>query len=142
MSFAAGWIGSRYIPGQWYAALAKPAWTPPDAVFGPVWSLLYLLMGIAAWLVWRRAGFKRAGGALALFIGQLGLNALWSYLFFGAHLIGVALLELAVLGGAVLLVTIRFWRRERPAGLLMLPYLLWVGFAFYLNFAFWWLNRV
>jgi tryptophan-rich sensory protein len=83
VSFAAGWIGSRYLPGAWYASLAKPSWTPPSAVFGPVWSVLYVLMGTAAWLVWRRTGFGGARAALALFVVQLVLNAPWSYLFLG-----------------------------------------------------------
>jgi translocator protein len=140
-SFAAAFVGSRYMPGAWYEGLAKPAWTPPNAVFAPVWTVLYLLMAVAAWLVWRRAGFAGAGLALSLFIAQLGLNALWSYLFFGAHRPGLALAEVVTLWLTILLVTILFWREARPAGALMLPYVVWVGFASCLNLALWWLNR-
>lgn len=140
-SLAAGWIGSRYMPGAWYAALAKPSWTPPAAVFAPVWTVLYVLMGVAAWLVWRQAGFTGAGWALWLFIVQLVLNALWSYLFFGAHRINLAFVEIAVLWGVILIVAVLFWREARIAGLLMLPYLAWVGFASCLTFALWQLNR-
>ncbi|MEW6439924.1 MAG: TspO/MBR family protein [bacterium] len=140
VSLAAGWIGSRFMPGAWYASLEKPAWTPPDAVFAPVWTALYVLMGLAAWLVWRRAGFTGAGTALWLFFAQLVLNALWSYLFFGAHRIDVAFFEVVVLWAVILVVTVLFWRKVRVAGALMLPYLVWVGFAACLNFALWQMN--
>jgi benzodiazapine receptor len=142
VSFAAAWIGSRYMPGAWYASLAKPAWTPPNAIFGPVWSVLYVLMGVAAWLVWRRAGFSGAGTALALFVGQLALNALWSYLFFGLHRLDIAFFDIVVLWVAILVVMVLFWRKDRVPGALMLPYLIWVGFASFLNFALWRLNVV
>ncbi len=140
-SFAAGWIGSRFMPGAWYEALAKPSWTPPGTVFAPVWTLLYALMGVAAWLVWRRAGFAGAGWALWLFIAQLVLNALWSYLFFGVHRIDLAFFEVVVLWGLILIVAVLFWREARAAGLLMLPYLAWVAFASCLTFALWQMNR-
>jgi len=119
------------------AALSKPGWTPPSAVFGPVWMALYLAMGVAAWLVWRRAGFSGAGTALGLFIGQLALNALWSYLFFGRQRIDLVGLEIVVLGFAILGVAVLFWRVDRLAGALLLPYFIWVGYAASLNFAFW-----
>jgi len=138
---AAGFIGSRFAPGAWYEALAKPAWTPPDWVFAPVWTVLYVLMGVAAWLVWRRAGFSGACVALSLFIVQLALNALWSYLFFGAHRIDLAFFEILILWVVILIVAALFWRETRAAGLLMLPYLFWVGFAAGLNFALWQMNR-
>ncbi|UCF06563.1 MAG: tryptophan-rich sensory protein [bacterium] len=139
-SFAAGWIGSRYMPGEWYASLAKPAWTPPDAIFAPVWTVLYVLMGVAAWLVWRRAGFSGAGAALVLFIIQLILNALWSYLFFGIHRADIAFFDIVVLWVVILAVVVLFWREDKRAGALMMPYLVWVGFASCLNFALWRLN--
>jgi tryptophan-rich sensory protein len=129
------------MPGAWYDALAKPAWTPPNAVFAPVWTVLYVLMAVAAWLVWRRAGFMRAGVALSLFIAQLVLNALWSYLFFGAHRADLAFFEIVVLWAVILVVAVLFWREVRAAGVLMLPYLAWVGFAACLNFALWQLNQ-
>ena len=141
ISFAAGWIGSQYMPGAWYAALTKPAWNPPSSVFGPVWTVLYVLMAVAAWLVWRRTGFTGGGLALPLFLAQLVLNALWSYLFFGIHRPDLALLEIVVLWAAILWVTLLFWRKVPLAGVLMLPYLAWVGFAACLNFALWQLNR-
>jgi benzodiazapine receptor len=140
-SFAAGWIGSRYMPGAWYASLTKPAWNPPSTVFAPVWTVLYLLMGVAAWLVWRRAGFSAAGLALVIFAVQLVLNALWSYLFFGLHRPGLALLDIVALWATILVVVVLFWREDRLAGALMVPYLVWVGFASCLNFVLWQLNR-
>jgi tryptophan-rich sensory protein len=139
-ALAAGWIGSRFLPGEWYAALAKPAWTPPDAVFGPVWTTLYVLMGIAAWLVWREVGFSGARTALVLFILQLGLNALWSYLFFGAHQPMIAFFEIVVLWLVILFTLVGFWKVKPLAGALLLPYLCWVGFASVLNFQLWRLN--
>ena len=140
VSFAAAWIGSRFMPGEWYASLAKPSWNPPSAVFAPVWSLLYASMGVAAWLVWRQAGFKEARTALGLFAAQLVLNALWSWLFFGLHRPGVAFVDIVALWLLILIVSVLFWRRSRTAGALMLPYLAWVGFASCLNFAIWRLN--
>ena len=140
VTFAAAWAGSRFMPGAWYAALSKPAWNPPNAIFAPVWSVLYGLMAVAAWLVWRRAGFSGAGAALGLFAVQLILNALWSYLFFGRHQPGLAFGDIVVLWVAILSVVLLFWRVDRVAGALLLPYLAWVGFAAYLNFTLWRLN--
>ena len=140
VTFVAGWFGSRYMPGDWYTSLAKPSWNPPNAVFGPVWSVLYVLMGVAAWLVWRKAGFEVAGAVLGLFVGQLVLNALWSYLFFGLHRLDLAFLDIVVLWLAILAVVVLFWRVHRGASALMLPYLAWVGFASFLNFVLWRLN--
>jgi translocator protein len=140
VSFAAGGIGSRFMPGAWYAALSKPAWTPPSAVFAPVWTALYLLMGVAAWLVWRRAGFGGARAALVLFIVQLVLNALWSYLFFGLHRIDLAGYEIVSLWIVILIVAVSFWRVDWRAGVLLAPYLVWVAYAAGLNFALWRLN--
>jgi translocator protein len=137
---SAAWIGSRFQPGEWYAALVKPALTPPAWVFGPVWTLLYLMMAIAAWLVWRSQGLNGALGPLGLFLAQLALNALWSYLFFGLKRPGLAFLDIVALWLAILATLIAFWRAYPTAGLLLLPYLLWVGFATYLNFQFWRLN--
>jgi benzodiazapine receptor len=139
-SFAAGWIGSRYMPGEWYASLAKPSWNPPNAVFGPVWSALYVLMGVSAWLVWRRAGFSGAGAGLVLFFVQLILNALWSYLFFGLHRPAFAFVDIVVLWAVILAVVVLFWQVQRVSAALLLPYLAWVGFASYLNFVLWRLN--
>jgi translocator protein len=141
LSFATGWVGSRFMPDEWYVALVKPSWTPPGAVFAPVWTLLYLLMALAAWLVWLRAGIVRAGAALSLFVAQLVLNALWSYLFFGLHQVGMALVDVVVLWFMILVVLVLFWKIDRRAGAIMVPYLVWVGFASCLNFAIWRLNQ-
>jgi tryptophan-rich sensory protein len=110
-------------------------------VFGPVWSLLYLLMGISAWQVWRKTGFRAAAVPLGWFGVQLVLNAAWSGLFFGLQSPGAALIEIVLLWGAILATTIAFWRRSALAGWLMLPYLAWVSFAVALNLAIWNLNR-
>jgi benzodiazapine receptor len=140
VTFSAAWVGSRFQPGEWYAGLVKPALTPPPWVFGPVWTLLYLMMGIAAWLVWRKQGLAGALGPLGLFLLQLALNALWSYLFFGLQRPGLAFLDIVTLWLAILAALVAFWRVYPLAGLLLLPYLLWVSFATYLNFQFWRLN--
>jgi tryptophan-rich sensory protein len=140
VSFAAAGIGSRYMPGAWYASLVKPTWNPPAAVFAPVWTVLYTAMGVAAWLVWRRAGFAGAGAALRLFLLQLAINALWSYLFFGAHRPDLAFFDIVALWLAILAVMLLFWRVDWRAGALMVPYLMWVGFASVLNFVLWRLN--
>jgi tryptophan-rich sensory protein len=137
---AAAFVGSRFEPGGWYAGLRKPPLTPPDAVFPVVWSLLYLGIAVAGWLVWRAAG-PAARGSLALWGAQLVLNAAWSALFFGAHRPGLALVELAALLVLVAATTLAF-RRVRPlAAALLLPYAAWVGFAGYLNGGIWYLNR-
>lgn len=139
-SFVAAWTGMRFLPGPWYAALEKPEWTPPNAVFPPVWTALYLMMAVAAWLVWRRGGFAAARAALVLYLVQLGLNAAWSYLSFGLHRLDIAFYDIVALWLAIVLVTVMFWRRSRAAGALMVPYLLWVGFAAGLNLMIWRLN--
>jgi translocator protein len=140
LCFAAAWVGSLFTPGEWYERLIKPALTPPGWVFGPVWTLLYATMGVAAWLVWQRRGFAGAARALGLFLLQLGLNALWSYLFFGLKNPGLAFLNIVALWLVILATLMAFHRHYRPAGLLLLPYLLWVSFAVYLNLEFWRLN--
>ena len=140
LSLAAGWFGSRFQPGEWYKNLVQPALTPPGWIFGLVWTLLYILMGIAAWLVWQRYGLARAAWPLGLFILQLGLNALWSYLFFGLRNPGLAFLDIVALWLTILATLMAFWQYYPPAGQLLLPYLLWVSFAVYLNLQFWRLN--
>jgi len=140
LALAAGWIGSRFMPGEWYASLAKPAWNPPNAVFAPVWTVLYLFMGVAAWLVWRKAGFSGATVPLALFLLQLALNSLWSYLFFGLQQPMLAFFEIVVLWIAILATTLGFWKVTPAAGVLLVPYLCWVAFAAALNLQLWRLN--
>ena len=143
LCLGAGALGSVFttpaIPA-WYAQLAKPAWTPPNRVFGPVWSLLYLMMAVAAWLVWRRGGAVPTALPLALFGLQLAFNVAWSALFFGLRMPGAAFAEILVLWGLILATLISFWRVSAPAGWLMLPYQAWVTFAAALNFAIWRMN--
>jgi len=140
----AGFLGSLATTpsiGAWYKTLAKPSFSPPNAVFGPVWITLYLMMSISLFLVWRQWGAaKGVRPALIIFFVQLALNTLWSVLFFGLHQPGWAFLEIVVLWLFILLTLIVFWRLSRAAGLLLLPYLLWVSFASALNFAIWRLN--
>jgi len=124
-----------------YTTLDKPSWTPPSWLFGPVWSLLYLLMGISLWQVWRKTGFRAAAMPLTLFGIQLVLNMAWSGLFFGLRSPGAALVEIVLLWCAILATMIAFWQRSALAGWLMLPYLAWVSFAVALNLAIWNLNR-
>lgn len=143
LTFAAaavgGWVTSQTV-NTWYPTLEKPAWTPPAWVFGPVWTTLYLLMAIAAWLVWRQAGLRGACVALTLYAIQLVLNIGWSVVFFGLKNPGLAVLEIAVLWIAIVLTITAFWRRSPLAGLLLVPYLAWSSFAAALNFAIWRLN--
>jgi tryptophan-rich sensory protein len=121
--------------GTWYASLAKPAFTPPDAVFGPVWTTLYLLMGIAAFLVWDKGWARReVKVAGVFFVAQLVLNILWSGLFFGLRSPWLAFVEIVVLWLAIAITTLTFYRVSKPAALLFVPYWAWVSFAAALNF--------
>ena len=120
---------------EFYGQLAQPSWAPPSSLFGPVWSVLYALMGIAAWLVWRSPGSK--GAALGLFGVQLAANALWSWLFFAWHLGALAAVEVLVLLALIVATIMAFWRISRPAALLLVPYLLWVSFASVLTWTVW-----
>ena len=124
----------------WYATLNKPSFNPPNWLFGPVWTTLYVLMATAAWLVWRAAGWIGARGALALFFLQLALNLLWSFLFFAWHRIGLAAIEVLAMLAAIVATALAFRRHSRAAALLLLPYLAWVTFASILNVTFWRLN--
>lgn len=127
-------FGAIFTPGEWYAGLTKPGWNPPNWLFGPVWSLLYLMMAVAAWLVWRQRGRQRVRAPLCVYGFQLVLNALWSWLFFGLHRMGLALAEILLLAVMILATIVLFWRVSRAAGLLLVPYLAWVSFAAFLNF--------
>lgn len=148
LCLAVGWIGAQVTAPalvDWYPTLVKPAWTPPDIAFPVAWTALYLLMGIAVWLVWLRlAPLDRPGaglrGPLLLFALQLALNSLWSMLFFGLRNPGLALAEILLLLAAIVATIIAFRRVSPLAAGLMLPYLLWVGFAAALNFAIWRMN--
>ena len=124
----------------WYATLTKPAWTPPNWLFGPVWTTLYLCMAVAAWLVWRQAGFSPARLPLTLFVIQLALNVVWSGIFFRLRLPGAAFLEVVLLWLFILLTATAFWPVSRTASWLLVPYLTWVAYAAALNAAIWRMN--
>jgi tryptophan-rich sensory protein len=124
----------------WYAALAKPSFTPPDQVFGPVWTALYVLMAVAAWRVWRAADRDTTRGPLTLFALQLALTLGWTVVFFGLQKIGAAVATIVVLDVGVVVTTLAFRPLDRWAGRLMVPYLAWVAFATVLNIAIWRLN--
>lgn len=141
---SAGVIGSIFtttaIPG-WYATLVKPSFTPPNWVFAPVWTSLYLLMGISAFLVWRKGLDNHlVNSGLRIFILQLILNTLWSFLFFGLKSPLLGLIEIVLLWIAIVLTILNFFRVSKLAGILLLPYILWVSFAAILNFSLWRLN--
>ena len=143
VSFCAGLVGSQFTGpavATWYGSTNKPSWTPPSVLFGPVWSALYLMMGIASWLVWRRAGFSRVSGAMTLFALQLIFNAAWSGIFFGLRRFDLAFFEIVILWALIFATVVAFWRHDARAGLLLLPYLGWVSYAGALNFAIWRLN--
>ncbi|MFA6329845.1 MAG: TspO/MBR family protein [Candidatus Micrarchaeia archaeon] len=144
VALAAGLIGSFFtIPSipTWYAQLAKPSFTPPSWVFGPAWTLLYVLMGIAFFLAWRK-DFKGAGRntAIGTYFLQLALNVLWSIVFFGWHSPLAGLAVIALLWVSIAATTAVFWRISKAAAWLLLPYLLWVSFASLLNYSVWTLN--
>lgn len=134
-------FGGRFGPGAWYAQLAKPPWTPPNWLFGPAWTVLYILMAIAAWLIWKADDFRSVRVPLLFYAVQLVLNALWSLAFFGLHRIGLALADIVALWGAILVTVLLFWRVRVPAAVLLIPYLGWVAFAGFLNYSLWRLNR-
>jgi len=143
LCFAAAGIGGAVTTpkiGTWYATLAKPTWNPPNGIFGPVWSALYFCMAVAAWLVWRQQGVISAAWPLGLFALQLGLNVLWSYVFFGLQNPGLAFAEVLLLWTAIAVTMVMFWLRSWLAGILFVPYLAWVSFASVLNYTIWRLN--
>ncbi len=138
---ASGFVTAGSIPG-WYASLERPPGTPPNAVFGPVWTLLYAMMGVAFARVWHLAPpVREKRRALSLFVAKMLLNLAWTPIFFGAHRLGLALAVILALWLAILLTILAFRRFDRSSALLLCPYLLWVGYASYLNAGFWLLNR-
>lgn len=143
LCFGAGIVGSFFtvsaIP-TWYATLNKPSFSPPNWVFGPVWTVLYILMGISLYLVWISKS-KAKQHALNLFFVQLGLNALWSIVFFGLHSPFLALLTIIVLWAMIILTMRAFLKINKISGWLLVPYLVWVSFATYLNYSIWALNK-
>ena len=136
---AAAFIGARFTPGEWYDSLQRPPLAPPNWIFGPVWTLLYIGIAVAGFLIWRSPETSRL--ALALWGTQLTLNALWSYLFFGLERPGLALVEISILLMVIVATTLFFFRIRPMAGALFVPYTMWVSFATYLNAGFWYLNR-
>lgn len=171
LCYAAAAAGAVFTTGNWYAILNKPTWSPPGWLFGPVWTLLYTMMGVSAWMVWkgrgtaspeqgagdasergaaatperetgaRRRHARTAASPIRTFMIQLALNAIWTPLFFGARQIGMAFIEIIVLWCAILATIIAFRRVSTTAAWLLVPYLLWVTFASVLNGALWWMNR-
>jgi len=135
IAFLGSWITAGSVD-TWYQTINRPSFTPPDRVFGPVWTTLYLLMGLSAWWTWLRGRTRGVpvNRALSLYFIQLALNLLWSFLFFGLMNPFLALLEIILLWVAILLTMVGFFRISRVAGMLLIPYLLWAGFAAVLNF--------
>ena len=144
----AGWLAVTFLAaaaggfasvnaGDFYTRLALPGWAPPPWLFGPVWTALYLMMGVAAWLVWRRGGFTAARLPLTLYLVQLAFNALWTWLFFAWQRGALAFAEILVLWLLIVATLATFWRIRRIAGALLVPYLLWVSFAAALTWAVW-----
>ncbi|KPG80840.1 sensory protein [Stenotrophomonas maltophilia] len=139
ITFAAAALGAwaSSSAASFYASLALPAWAPPAGVFGPVWTLLYTLMAVAAWWVWRERGWRGARPALLLYLLQLAVNALWSWLFFGWKLGALAFADILLLIALVCATIVRFARVSRIAAVMLLPYLAWIVFACALNYAVW-----
>lgn len=142
LCFAAAAVGAlaSVEARDFYSQLVLPSWAPSGSVFAPVWTTLYTLMGIAAWLAWRRSGFGAARGALVTFVVQLAVNALWSWLYFKWHMGLVSLIEVVLLWGLIVATIVQFARLSRPAAWLLWPYLAWVTFATALTYATWQLN--
>ncbi len=146
-ALAVGAIAALFSPAlsasarQWYAGLARPGWAPPDSWFGPVWCVLYVLMGTAAWRIWRERYHRSRGAALAAYAVQLLLNAAWAPLFFGARNIGAGLFVVVALWLAIFWTVREFARVKAGAAWMLAPYLIWVGFASALNLSIWKLNQ-
>lgn len=140
LTFCASFTAVFVKTDGWYSELAKPVWNPPSWVFGPVWTALYAMMAVAAWLVWQRGGWKTQSRALTLYLVQWALNTLWTPLFFGLQLPGLAFAEILVLLVSIVATLVTFWRVRQAAGWLLLPYVAWATFATVLNFTIWWLN--
>lgn len=144
LCFGAAALGSAVTHPRidgWYAALNKPSWRPPDWVFGPVWTVLYLTMAVAAWIVWRQKGWAGGRVPLTLFGIQLTLNAAWSWLFFGLCSPGLSFIDVILLWIAIAATIVAFWQRSVLAGLILIPYLVWVSFAAALNGSIWQMNK-
>jgi len=144
LCYFVAWTGAQVSPGiassEWYEQLNRPDWNPPGWLFGPVWTILYTFMGIAAWRIWKKLGFKGGKTELSMFGIQLFLNGLWSQLFFGMQEVGLAFIEILFLLAAIIITTILFFREDKIAGWLFVPYILWVAFASVLNGTIWLMN--
>eukprot|EP01120_Amphizonella_sp_Union-15-10_P001928 TRINITY_DN12078_c0_g1_i1.p1 TRINITY_DN12078_c0_g1~~TRINITY_DN12078_c0_g1_i1.p1 ORF type:complete len:163 (+),score=26.09 TRINITY_DN12078_c0_g1_i1:182-670(+) len=141
--FAGGFLGNLLSAAElkrWYPNLKKPSWTPPNWIFGPAWSALYLSMGVASWLIWKKGGFEKQTVPLLLYGSQLLTNFLWTPLFFGAHKMGLAMLDILLMDLLTAGCIATFYPVDSTAGLLMVPYLCWITFATFLNYKIWCLN--
>jgi len=138
--FNAAFVANRFRPGAWYKGLQKPSWTPPNWLFPTVWTVLYILIAVSGWLVWRETSVKAALFPLIIYLGQLILNALWTWFFFGLHKPGLAFLDIVALWFFIVFTIILFWPFSKLAGILLLPYLLWITFAATLNYCVWKMN--
>ena len=140
LCFAAESTAVLFLPGRWYAHLHKASWTPPSYLFGPVWTALYIVMAIAAWLVWREGGFRKNLLPLCLFLAQLVFNSAWSFICFRLHDLPLSVFDMALLWLTLLATTRSFFRVNPLAGWLLVPCVLWVIIAASLDVALWWLN--
>lgn len=138
LTLAVGAFGTLFMPDAWYAGLQKPSFNPPNWVFAPVWSALYILIAIAGWRIYLIAG---TGLALSLWIAQLIVNGLWTWLFFGMHRIDLALADMLLLDTLIIAMIFMFYRIDRTAAYLLLPYIAWTSFATVLTVSIWQLNR-
>jgi tryptophan-rich sensory protein len=139
ISAIGAWVTASSVD-TWYRTLQKPTFNPPDWLFAPVWTLLYLMIALAGWRVWRSWGLAGAPVGMKAYAAQLALNLGWSFLFFGGRMIGIALVEITLLLAVICVNAVLFWRADRLAGWLLVPYAIWVAFACVLNFALWRLN--
>ncbi len=133
--------GSIFRPGEWYEGLAKPSWRPPNWLFAPVWTILYVMITVSGWLVWRQAGGATGASSLAVYFVQLFLNGVWTPIFFGLHRLGLAFFVIVLVWISILATICMFWPVSTLAAVLLVPYLFWVSFAGLLNFSFWRLSR-
>jgi tryptophan-rich sensory protein len=140
LAAAVGSLATTSSVNGWFATINKPTWNPPNWIFGPVWTTLFLMMGVAAWLVWKKSGFKNAKFELGWFLFHLLLNVLWSVLFFGMQQMGMACIEIVVLWLSIAATIFLFHRHSKMAAGLLVPYLMWVSFATFLNYTIWRLN--
>jgi translocator protein len=138
--FLAALTGAVFRPGDWYERLTKPSWRPPNQLFAPVWSVLYLMIAVSGWLIWRETGFVGATLPLAIYALQLVLNAAWTPLFFGLHRIDLGFFDIVLVWLSIVATIVLFYPIHSVAAMLLLPYLAWVTFAAALNFAVWRLN--